>query len=120
MKQLIPIFFLLSILGCSNEHINKVSYNVVVGETVEIFFGENSCCGRCWNGTEIKHLEFVEEKSIEYDEDCAGCTNTYSRIYRAMSPGIDTIKTYSFAMSDSCNLESEDTDMFLVTIKNEL
>ncbi len=120
MKYSILYFFFLSFLGCSSEHINKQRYNVIVGETIEIFYGENSCCGRCWNDMELNHLEFVEEKTIEFDENCAGCTNTYSRSYQAVSAGVDTIKTQSYAMSDWCNLDSGDIEIFLVTIKESL
>ena len=120
MKYSILYFFLLSLLGCSSEYINKQEYNVVVGETIEIFYGDNSCCGRCWNDSELDHLAFLENKKIEFDEDCTGCTNTYSKSYKAVSEGVDTLKTKSYAMSDSCNLDSGDVDIFVVKIKKSL
>ncbi len=120
MKYSIVYLLILSLLGCSSEHINKEKYNVQVGETIEIFYGENSCCARCWNDVELNHLEFVELKTIEFDERCAGCSNLYSKSYLAVSAGVDTIKTKSYAITDSCNLDSDGTENFLVTIKNKL
>ena len=91
MKFSVSCFVLLSLLGCSSEHINKEVYDVQVGETIEIYYGANSCCDRCWNDMDLNHLDFVEVNTIEFDEDCAGCTNTYSKVYKAVSIGADTI-----------------------------
>ncbi len=120
MKYSIIYSIILLLLGCSTEHINKERYDVLVGETIEIYYGENSCCGRCWNNIELNHLDFIKVNKIEFDEDCAGCTNTFSIVYKATSVGVDTVKTQSYAMSDSCNLNSDEIDVFFVTIKKRL
>ena len=120
MKYSVLCFFFLLFLGCSSERINQEKYDVIVGERIDIFYGENSCCGRCWNDTELTHLKFVEVKTIEIEKDCAGCTSTYAKSYEAISAGIDTIKTQSYAMSASCRLDSGDIEIFLVSIKKSL
>jgi hypothetical protein len=83
---------------------NKSEYKVNVGETVEIYYSTNSCCMYCQpNRYELNHVEYIGEKTVvPMKKNCDGCDATYALMYKAISPGIDTIYGQIVAASRAC------------------
>lgn len=106
---------LISLLSCSKNHDNKKEYNLKVGDEFEIYYTSNSCCGSCWNLQELKNIELIGKKTIEKNDNPGG-TSTYAKVFRAVSPGTDTLKNHSYAMSDSCDLLTKNTNNYLIRI----
>lgn len=107
------ILFIL--YSCDHDYSNKKNYNLEVGEEFEIYYTSNSCCGRCWNIEMLGNIEFVNERTIE-ETDTPGATNEYAVLFKAVKAGVDTLKTHYYAMSDSCNLSSEESNFYVINV----
>jgi predicted secreted protein len=101
--------------SCETDYINKKNYHLKVGEKFEIYYTSNSCCGRCWNIETVENIEFIKNRTIE-ESDNPGATNDYAILFQAVKEGVDTLKTHHYAMSDSCNLNSQESDIYLIQV----
>lgn len=112
------IIFIITFIshGCSSYE-NKKEYNLKVGEKFEIYYTSNSCCGRCWNLEQVDNIEIIENRTIHTTET-PGATSKYAKVFRTVKAGIDTIKTSQYAMSDSCNLNSGKSNVYVINISN--
>jgi len=73
---------------------NKPLYNLNVGDTLNLFFNENTFSNYCLpNQNQLKHLSYFDKKVVvpPAKKECEGCTITVSKMFIATSPGIDTI-----------------------------
>lgn len=103
-----PILLLLTcllIVSCSEKtYENQKTYELTVNETVEIYYSTNSCCQYCFAEEQnLNNIEFLEEKILDNGpEGCAGCNYVAAYVFRAISPGTDTIKLKYSVASESC------------------
>lgn len=73
---------------------NKANYTLYVGDTLNLYFNENSCYNYCLpNQDQLKHLSYFDTKVVvpPAKKECEGCSITVSKMFIATSPGIDTI-----------------------------
>jgi len=106
---------LIALLSCSQNYNNKKEYRLKVGDEFEIYYTSNSCCGGCWNLEELNNIELIGKRTI-IRNDTPGGTSTYAKVFRATIPGTDTLKNHRYAMSDSCDLFSKNTNRYLIRI----
>ena len=114
------IFILIGLVysGCSNYE-NQERYEVKVGETVKIYYSTNSCCYSCIpNNSELKHVRLLEEKTVDPGpSDCAGCDFTAAYIFKAETPGIDTVQLRIVAASMDCNSMDATPNKYIIEVK---
>lgn len=124
-KYSISIIFLI-LAACSigakrntNNFTNNQEYTISVGETVEIYYSTNSCCMYCQpNKYDLKHVEYIGEKTlIPMKKNCDGCDATYALMYKAKSPGTDTIYGQIVAASRACPDSTREMYKYIVTIE---
>ena len=114
------ILICLLIFGCTEKiYENKPVYEINVDETVEIYYSTNSCCYYCFSEEQnLNHIEYLEEKSVDSGpDDCAGCNFTRAYIFKAMSPGIDTVKLSHSVASKPCGESNAPFEEYVVIVK---
>ena len=85
---------------------NKPLYNLNVGDTLNLFFNENTFSNYCLpNQNQLKHLSYFDKKVVvpPAKKECEGCTITVSKMFIASSPGIDTILYKSLKPMQNCS-----------------
>ena len=85
---------------------NKPLYNLNVGDTLNLFFNENTFSNYCLpNQNQLKHLSYFDKKVAvpPAKKECEGCTITVSKMFIATSPGIDTILYKSLKPMQNCS-----------------
>ena len=85
---------------------NKPLYNLNVGDTLNLFFNENTFSNYCLpNQNQLKHLSYFDKKVAvpPAKKECEGCTITVSKMFIATSPGIDTIFFKSLKPMQNCS-----------------
>ena len=110
----------LFIISCTKKtYENKSSYELKVNETVEIYYSTNSCCYYCFAEEQnLNHLEFVEEKTIDRGpKNCDGCNYIAAYVFRAITPGIDTVKLKHATASEPCRDAEIPAEEFIIVIK---
>lgn len=120
----ITLFVLtLSFNSCKRDFSNKKLYEIQVGQTFDLYIGENSCCINCWlNENSLKSIKLIEQKLIDpADKDCDGCTSYSAWTFKGTKLGNDTIKIARLTGGMSC-IEYKDSsnfekDIFIVTVK---
>lgn len=117
------LFFLLPCLylsACSSPtYDNQAKYELAVGEKLDIYFSTNSCCQYCFAAAQnLRHIEFLEEKTLDSGpRDCAGCNFVAAYVFRAISPGIDTVQLNHSVASESCPEAEGPPEMYIVVVK---
>lgn len=91
---------------------NKANYTLNVGDTLNLYFNENTCSNYCLpNQDQLRHLSYFDTKVVvpPAKKECEGCTITVSKMFVATSPGIDTILFASLKPMQNCsdNVPSE-------------
>lgn len=109
-------FVLLNLLSCGVIRENQEMYDVKIGQKVKIYYRGNSCCGRCWNLEELRSVELIESKTLKKGRK-PGSSSVYVMKFKAVSSGIDTLKTHYYAMSGECDLNSGSSEMFIIKIR---
>ena len=101
---LLGLILLMSVACSEKSYVNKLNYELKIGESVEIYYSTNSCCYYCFaKEQDLKHLTFIEEKTVDSGpENCSGCNFTGAFVFKATSVGFDTIKLKSTIASESC------------------
>jgi len=85
---------------------NKPEYTLNVGDTLNLYFNENTCCNYCLpNQDKLKHLNYFDTKVVvpPAKKECEGCSITVSKMFIATSPGIDTIFFKSLKPMQNCS-----------------
>ncbi len=85
---------------------NKADYTLNVGDTLNLYFNENTCCNYCLpNQNQLKHLSYFDTKVVvpPAKKECEGCSITVSKMFIATSPGIDTILFASLKPTEKYN-----------------
>jgi hypothetical protein len=85
---------------------NKANYTLNVGDTLNLYFDENTCCNYCLpNQDKLKHLSYFDTKVVvpPAKKECEGCSITVSKMFIATSPGIDTILFASLKPTEKYN-----------------
>lgn len=85
---------------------NKANYTLNVGDTLNLYFNENTCCNHCLpNQDKLKHLSYFDTKVVvpPTKKYCDGCSITVSKMFIATSPGIDTILFASLKPMENCS-----------------
>lgn len=108
-STLICAILLLLSVGCNGRHTfdddNSPSHQIKVGETVDIYVKENSCCTHCWvnekEAVALKHIETVEVQPAP--RECDGCNSTYAWRFEGIAEGTDTIKIAKICASEDCS-----------------
>jgi hypothetical protein len=100
---------------------NQETYNVSVGDTVQIYFETNSCCYICVaNQDKYAHLLYIGEKMVKNDNDkeglCAGCNSTLAQLFVAKSAGTDTVQIGIYLPANPCVEGSGELDSFIVNV----
>ena len=101
------------------DYSNQSVYNVSVGDTVQIYFENNSCCYICVpNQGDYKHLLYVGEKTVKTpgDELCMGCSSTFAELFIAKSVGTDTVKIGIYEPVNPCEEGRGKLDLFVVNV----
>lgn len=97
-KKQLCVASLLLFAGCASDNVvdyrNEPAYQIQVGEAVEIYIKENSCCIHCWvNENEAVAVGHTGEKVVvPAPRDCDGCNATYAWRFGGGAEGTDTIK----------------------------
>lgn len=115
------LIFGILLAGCSTDYTNQKYYSIKVGEEIEVYIRNNSCCGVCkTENSELKFVEHVVERVVENaDSECAGCSSYSGIIYRGIKPGTDTLRIHSYSMSDSCDLQSKFAELIIIEVAEE-
>jgi ribosomal protein S16 len=85
---------------------NKPLYNLNVGDTLNLFFNENTFSNYCLpNQNQLKHLRYFDKKVVvpPSKKECEGCSITVSKMFIATSTGIDTILYKSLKPMQNCS-----------------
>lgn len=101
---------LVLIAGCTSNpkkaasYTNQETYHIQVGQTVDIYIKDNSCCKNCWvnesSAIAVRHTKTeVVEKA---PKDCEGCNTTYAWKFEGHTPGTDTIQIARFSAALDC------------------
>lgn len=99
---------------------NKPEYTLSVGDTLNLYFNENSCCNYCLpNQDKLKHLIYFDTKVVvpPAKKECEGCSITVSKMFIATSPGIDTILFASLKPTEKYNKSVPTRIECVVTVK---
>jgi len=117
----IVLTFLLGFLfyGCTNYE-NKERYSISVGEKVEIYYFTNSCCTfEIANLESLDNIQFLEQKSIDTGpNDCSGCESTYALVFKAITPGVDTLKLKHIVHSSPNDTNNDEQNKFIIEVFN--
>ncbi len=123
MKYIFILMFVsafLSTLCCTQKtYENKPFYKLKVNETVEIYYSTNSCCYYCFaEDQNLNHIEFLEDKTIDSGpKDCAGCNFVAAFVFRAKSPGIDTVKLLHSVASKPCEEAEGPPEEYIIQVE---
>src|SRR5690554_3894591 len=102
------------------DYSNKSSYDLKIGEELNLYFTTNSCCFECvTNLSELKHLSLIDEYFISDDEqkDCEGCNRQKAFKFIANSVGIDTIRINSFTPNEICNDTTSNSEQYIISVQ---
>jgi len=117
----IVLIILLGVLvyGCKNYE-NKERYTISVGEKVEIYYFTNSCCTfEIANIESLDNIQFLEQKSIDTGpNDCSGCESTYAFVFKAIAPGVDTLKLKHVVISERNDNNNDEQTKFIIEVSN--
>jgi hypothetical protein len=108
------------IYGCEEEvYLNQETYDLKVGETVDIYFSLNSCCGMCvGNSDDLQSIEWIDEITVDRaPEDCDGCNTTYAYVFRAIAPGTDTLELRHYVASEYCESPDATVSTFIINVE---
>lgn len=105
MNKLSFILIILLLTNCKADYKNKPIYSVKVGETVDLYISENSCCINCWiNDTSAKSIKFLNKKIMKSaDKNCEGCTSHFAWVFKGIKSGTDTIAIATIPGGHKCN-----------------
>lgn len=119
IKIVLSFLFGVLIYGCTNYE-NKERYTISVGEKVEVYYFTNSCCTfEIANFESLDNIQYLEEKSIDTGpNDCSGCESTYAFVFRAISPGVDTLKLKHRVHSKPNDTLNNALNKFIVEVYN--
>lgn len=109
-------FLFYALFSCKENYRNKKDYSIDKNGTFELYFSENSCCDRCWNLDDLKHITLHEVRTVKASYADGG-SSTYAYVFKGISKGTDTLWTDYYAMSDSCDLQAKRAEFFLITVK---
>ncbi len=103
------------------DYANQETYNVSVGDTVQIYFENNSCCYICVpNQDKYSHLLYVGEKMVKADNNddglCVGCSSTFAQLFVAKSVGTDTVKIGIYLPANPCEEGRGNLTSFTVNV----
>lgn len=99
---------------------NKPSYTLNVGDTLNLYFNENTSSNYCLpNQNQLKHLNYLDKKVVvpPSKKECEGCTINVSKMFIATSPGTDTILYKSLKPMENCNANVPSTILCVVKVK---
>ena len=99
---------------------NKENYTLNDGDTLNLYFNENSCCNYCLpNQDKLKHLIYFDTKVVvpPAKKECEGCSITVSKMFIATSSGIDTILFASLKPTEKYNKSVPTRIECVVTVK---
>jgi hypothetical protein len=122
--KILSFLFLAAILFSSCKNYTNEPYNEIkVGETFELYIGENSCCSNCWiNKSDIQATQFIGEALVDPGpSDCDGCTAYVAWTFKGIKAGTDTIKIVRTAPPLRCDLYQPDSlygwpEMFIIKV----
>jgi hypothetical protein len=107
---------LIFISSCISK--NKDVYDVAVGESFEIYYTTNSCCKYCNNASALTTCSLVTERIIDPDLDkIMGGTINFGLVFKAISPGTDTIILITANALDSCNGSLSTIEKYIVHVR---
>ncbi len=114
------ILTIVLLLACNsrNQFNNKEYYEITRGDTLEIYFSNNSCCYYCLANKEtLNHISFINIKTIkEVSKNCDGCNSQSAFIFKAISSGTDTIFLKSPTVMLPCD-SSKQIERYIVLVK---
>ncbi|WP_314518663.1 hypothetical protein [Xanthocytophaga agilis] len=89
---------------------------------VEIYYFTNSCCYYCIvNEKSLSHVQFIKSKAVgetEASRMCDGCDHPAAFVFKAIKPGIDTIRLDRPMALESCDSTySKDQELYVVEVK---
>ncbi len=119
-KIIFLIFFALPFFSCEKKTFeNKPQYELNVNETVEIYYSTNSCCYYCLvNGSDLQHIELITEKTVDPGpRDCNGCNYVAAYIFKATTPGVDTVKLNHATANKPCYGTEAPPEKYVVVVK---
>ena len=105
--------------ACSaKEYVNQNTYELSVGDQLELYYTTNSCCYYCFNGEELQHLEYIDDRvMIPYEDGCDGCDQTEAFVFEAKSVGVDTIYMALVEGGEDCRIDKSSAQKYVVTVK---
>lgn len=110
--------YLLSLLvfGCTNYE-NQPEYEIMVGETIDIYYSTNSCCYYCFeNENSLNHLTVVGRETVDPGpSDCEGCNYTVALTFKATSIGSDTIRLKHLEALQDCSDDVE-PELYIINV----
>ena len=120
MKRILTLSIIILIFYGCNSYKNKDRYEIKVGETVEIYYSTNSCCYYCLsNEKDLNHIKLIERITIgNGPEDCAGCNHTSAFVFKAESPGIDTVELKLLRATVNCDSNNVEAEKYVIEIKH--
>lgn len=116
----IPLWMVAVVLLVScQSYDNQSFYEVSIGETVSIYIHTNSCCYYCWpNRADARHIQVVDTVVVKpAPERCEGCSTTRALIFKAISPGIDTIQLVNPTATAPCNAKQFKPEMYVIHVQ---
>lgn len=118
-KTVLTIILAVILFACSNYE-NKERYTISVGEKVEIYYFTSSCCTfEVANLESLDNINFLEQKTIDTGpKDCSGCTGTSAFVFKAISPGMDTVKLKHIVISKRNDNNSDELNNFIIEVSN--
>ncbi len=107
----------MALVGCQSYE-NKSLYEVSVGKIFSIYISTNSCCYYCWlNRADVRHVQVVDTVVVESaPELCEGCNTKLSLIFKAISPGIDTIQFVNPTATASCDPKQFKSEIYVIQV----
>jgi len=117
-SNFIIAIILIFISSCISK--NKDVYDVAVGESFEIYCSTNSCCKYCNNAGALTTCSLVTERIINPEPDkIMGGTINFGLVFKATSPGTDTIKLITANALDSCNGSLSTTEKYVIHVRSK-
>ena len=112
----LPLFLLL-LSSCANYE-NQDSYQLKVGETVDIYYSTNSCCYYCVvNESELKHLKLIDEKVVKSGpRNTDGGNSTSAFVFQAISSGEEVVKLKKVEAAEDCQEYAGQIEAYQVNI----
>lgn len=118
--MILGVLMLSLIYGCEDKvYLNQETYQLKVGETVEIYYSLNSCCGMCvGNSHDLQSTKHIDEITVDRaPEDCDGCSTTYAYVFKAIASGTDTLELRHYEASDYCESPDATVSTFIINVE---